>query len=433
MAYAKKASKIKWKIVIPLIVLLAAILYLIISILFFSPEEKQGVEICNYSANKTENILLKESEDIYQFSDYFYYGENLNLLKDKYDLEKKDDLIGKTIKVRNLCTNEEMIFQLDAIDHQIDLSDLKEGFYEVYVVNNLEDYRLTSLEEISDTFYTAVRNNKVNKVDLIATNNFLNLEEPLLNNYVYLNVTQTAPQANTFDILIDPAGGNDDYGTGVDLGYQGNGLLENDEMYDAAVLLKQKLEEYGLSVGITKQQKNELIDTNGFEGRVYHGYNHQAKYYFNLQFNSSSYSTAISGIEVTHSHYASSTIANQIIHDMANNVGLAGNAYMNAMQVEGVVMPSLSKGTDGRVVYDSVLQIRESGGMATGAAMITDSARGLNGGFALNNRYGMQANVIKFVYISNKEDAQLWKDQKDAIIQSLADSIANYMQVEKQK
>ena len=71
----------------------------------------------------------------------------------------------------------------------------------------------------------------------------MNLEEPLLNNYVYLNVTQTAPQANTFDILIDPAGGNDDYGTGVDLGYQGNGLLENDEMYDAAVLLKQKLEE----------------------------------------------------------------------------------------------------------------------------------------------------------------------------------------------
>lgn len=432
MAYAKRERKIKWKIVIPLILLFATVFYLIISILFFRPEEKQGVEICDYSASKTENILLKESEDIYEFSDYFYYGENLNLLKDPYDMEKTDDLIGKTIKLKNLCTGEEIIFQLDKIDHQIDLSDLNEGFYEVYVVNNLEDYRLTSLNELTDTFYTAVRAGKTQKVDLIATSNYLNLETPLAYNYVYFKVTQSQPQPNTFDILIDPAGGNDDYGTGVDLGYQGYGLLENDEMYEAAVLLKEKLEEYGLSVGITKDEKNKLIDTNGFEGRVYHGYNNNAKYYFNLQFNSSPY-PSISGIEITHSYYASSTIANQIIHDMENNVGLAGNSYNNLMQVEGVVAPSLIAGADGRAVYDSVLQIRESGGMATGAAMVSDSARGLNGGFALNNRYGMQANVIKFVYVSNQEDAQLWKDKKEEIIQSLADSIASYLQVEKTK
>ena len=63
-------------------------------------------------------------------------------------------------------------------------------------------------------FHTITRNNQSKKVEVIATNNYLKDTE-LNHNYVYLNITSDKVQKDKYDILIDPFGGNDDYGTGV--------------------------------------------------------------------------------------------------------------------------------------------------------------------------------------------------------------------------
>lgn len=431
MAYVKKPRrKIKWKIVIPLIALLLAGSYFVITILFPRPVEQKNVKICTYDANKTSNLLDKEYDNTYSISDYFFYGETLTLLNDSYTLNVNDDLYGKTIKLHNLCNGNDILFQLsNTIDQQVELGELEEGFYEVFVVNNLQEYRMTSKNEINDNFHTITRNETTKKIELIGTNSYTE-NKTLKNNYVYLKVLKDQIQKEMFDVMIDPFGGNDDYGMGVDLGYKMNKLIENDEMYKAAESLKKKLEEYGLKVGITKTAMNQEINTNGENGRVAQGYDHQAKLFLNLQFNQSVYSET-RGIEITHSAYSSSKLANQILHDLEKNVGLIGSKLYPGTVQDGARVGTLIRGDGNKDVYDSDISVRESGGRATGAGMMNENARE-NNAFATNNGKGMQGLMMKLVYISNPIDYKLWLDHQEDIISSIADSIATYYQIEKE-
>lgn len=429
MAYVKKPRrKIKWKIAIPLLCLVLTVIYLVVNVLFPRPENDEGVQICSHSVSRTTALLDREYEQTYEISDYFFYGENLSFLKDAYSLEKTDELYGKTIQLRNLCNDEKILFQLtSSIDQQIDLGELENGFYEVYVVNNLQEYRMISAGEFNDVFHTITRNETSKKVEVIATNNYLKNKE-LNYNYVYLNVTSDLIQREKYDVLIDPFGGNDDYGTGVRWGYQINGLNENDEMYKAALVLKEKLEEYGLVVGITKSSMEQKLNTNGVDGRAYIGYENEAKLYLNLQFNGSDYSST-SGIEITHSYYSSSTLANQIIHDLEENVGLMGSTLYPGTIQNGIV-PSRRVSGDGDIeLYDTNSVIRETGGVATGAGSMNAEMRESNS-FATGNKKGMQALMMRLIYVSNPVDYKLWVDNYEGIMSSIADSIATYYQIE---
>ena len=162
MAYVKKPRrKIKWKIAIPLLCLVLSVVYLLVNVLFPRTEDNEGVQICSYSISKTSALLEQEYERTYEISDYFFYGENLSFLQEPYVLGESDDLYGKTIQLRNLCNDEKILFQLtNSVDQQIDLGELEDGFYEVYIVNNLQEYRMTSSSEIDDVFHTITRNNQ---------------------------------------------------------------------------------------------------------------------------------------------------------------------------------------------------------------------------------------------------------------------------------
>lgn len=430
MAYVKKPKrKIKWKIAIPLICLILVVTYLVINVLFPHPIKTEGVTICDYDAAKTKKHLYQEQEATYEISDYFFYGENLSFLKEPYTLGEVDELYGKTIKLHNLCNDAEVLFQLSSsIDQQIDLGELENGFYEVFVVNNLQEYRLVSANEFSDEIHTVTRNEMTKKVEVISSSNYTKEETPLQKNYVYIHVASDLIQQESYDVLIDPFGGNNDNGTGVSYGFEANGLIENDEMYKAALVLKEKLEAYGLRVGITKQAIDQHLNTNGENGRAWIGYEHDAKLYLNLQFNKSEYS-ATNGIEITHSHYASSGLANQIIHDLEENVGLLGSLLYPGVIENGVAPSTMSKGDGSVAIYDFNSVIRETGGVATGAGSMSEAMRTQNV-FANGNKKGMQALMMRLVYISNPIDYKLWTDSYEQIMGSIADSVATYYRIE---
>lgn len=432
MGYVPKTKlKVKWKVAIPFFILVFLVIYLITNVFFIPKKENtDGFTICNYSQNKSMTLLNKEFENTYEINDYFFYGEALNLLKDSYDAEKSDELNGKTIKLVNLCTNEEMLFPLEnTVDHQLTLNDLSNGFYEIYLVYNLENHRLTSPKVISDVFHTVTRGETTKKVELISNKDFLGKDYPLQNNYFSIQVSSDIKQHDSYDIMLDPAGGNDDFQMGVDWGYEANGLLENDEMYKAALALQKELEKYGLSVGITKENMKEEINTYGVNGRLWKGYNKNAKLYVNLQFNSSTYDQ-VRGMEVYHSAYASPSLANKILYDLKKNANIDGSTlYASGTSVDGVVTSSLIEGMDERKVYDDIMQIRESGGKATQAGMVSETAEKMNASFAKDNVKGMQAIVIKFLYISNEEDARLWKENFNQIISETAKSIADSLKI----
>lgn len=427
----RKRLRIKWRVAIPFFTLIFLVVYLFVHVFFFhESEDSDAVTICDFSAKSTVEKLHVESESQIVISDYFFYGENLNLRKGAYDGGSDDELIGKTVKLVNLCSGEPYLFNLDnKVDHQINVSELPNGFYELYYVYNLSDQRIVMDRAVSEVFHTMTRNAQSKKVELIADNNYTKQEVPLKSYPLYLKVDSDTIQHDSVDIMLDPAGGNDDYGLGVDWGYQENGLNESDEMYSAALALKERLQKYGLSVGITKDSANHEIDTYGVNGRLAKAYNKNAKLYINLQFNSMA-NTDIRGMEVIHSSFSSSQLANTLMYDLKKNVNVEGSTlYTSSGSVDGVISASQTECDDGSVC-DDLIQIRESGGKATKAGECSENARNMNA-FAKDNVFGMQALIIKFGYISNAEDVAMWKDADrfSALMDEIARSIAASLKV----
>lgn len=427
----RKRLRVKWRVAIPFFTLLFLIGYLLVHVFFLrESEDPNAVTICDFSAKNTVEKLHIESENQMVISDYFFYGENLNLRKDAYHGENDDEMIGKTVKLVNLCSGEPYLFNLDnKIDHQINVSELPNGFYELYYVYNLSDQRIVMDRAVNEVFHTMTRNSQSKKVELIADNNYTKQEVPLKSYPLYLKVDSDIVQHDSLDIMLDPAGGNDDYGLGIDWGYQENGLNESDEMYSAALALKERLEKYGLIVGITKDSANHEIDTYGVNGRLAKAYNKHAKLYINLQFNSMA-NTDIRGMEIIHSSFSSSQLANTLMYDLKKNVNVVGSTlYTSSGSVDGVISASQTDCDDGSVC-DDVIQIRESGGKATKAGECSENARNMNA-FAKGNVFGMQALLIKFGYISNAEDVAMWKDADrfSALMDEIARSIAASLKV----
>ena len=124
MAYApKQKRKIRWKLVIPLLLLIALILYAIITVLLPDTDDEQGYTICGLNEEKSAQLLNKQNAQIYEIQDYTYYGESLGLYTDTYDTESNDELVGKTLQLHNLCNDKVATMTIDAdVDLKISLS-----------------------------------------------------------------------------------------------------------------------------------------------------------------------------------------------------------------------------------------------------------------------------------------------------------------------
>ena len=436
MAYAprKREFKVKWKVLLPLLLLCILVIYAGSSVLFQKKEAKEKFTVCGFTAEKTASVLNKKSADTISFNDYLYYGESLGLYEQTYSPLNKDTTSGKSIVLHNVCDDSEVTMTMgDTVDQKIVLQDVKEGFYEVSVIDNLVKKRVVFADKIADnTFSTVARNGKVQEVSIIADSSLLADQDINMDqNYMFLNVTSKDVTDDQIDVLIDPYGMNVDLQTVPDPGNEANGLVENDEMYEAAELLKKELEGYGLRVEITKSNKDEVIATYGDDGRLAKGYNKHAKYYLLLRFNANAMSTSSSGMEIWHSAYSSGSMARTIMYHMEKD-GLVEASPLNYDNYNwpGIASSNLAIGRlDNEQIYDMNLQLRESGGRATLAAKYSETSRDENKSF--ESADGMQGVELDFGYITNSNDASNWKNNKEKIIASCANAFANAINVKK--
>ena len=427
MAYVprQRRYKVRWKVVDPLLVLIALIVYLLIGM--FLPSNHQEVKkftVCGLNEEQTIKALHKTSKETISVSDYLYYGESLDLYEKKYSPENKDTLSGKTVELKNICDGKTISMTMEnTVDQKILLDEIPEGYYEVSIIDNLVKKRVIFQQPLKENaFYTAQRKGKVNKVSLIADTQLLkDYQITLDKNYLFLQVTSQTPRKGDIDVLIDPFGMNTDLTWLPDEGSKVNGLNENDEMYKAAVLMKKELEEkYGLRVAITKASKDEKGKAYGSDGRLAKGYKQHAKYYLFLRFSNYANDT-IRGFEVAHSYYSSKTLARNLTYGVHKNLKMPLSPMYTGSDA-GIVTGLLAEGADGKTIYDTNLYLRESGGRATLAGKYSETSQEQNADFV--NANGMQGLEIDFVYISNKEDAALWKKQKNAIIKETARAFA---------
>ncbi|MDH6365917.1 MULTISPECIES: N-acetylmuramoyl-L-alanine amidase [unclassified Breznakia] len=434
MSYAPRRRKLNYKVVIPLLVLLVFIAYLGFHLAFGNTKEThENYTICNFSGEKTVETIHHKMKDDFTVADYTFYGESLALFKNAYTGEVSDPLSSMTVKLKNLCTGEETPYVLDkGLDRKVLLTNLSDGIYEIYVSENLTDKRVVFDGDVDDSITTITRNGKNKEVRVFTDQNILkDYDVKLKKNYLFLEISETKLKKDAYDVAIDPAGLDSSFTNGVvSNGNEGNGLVEAKEMYDAALSLKEKLESKGLKVLILRND-SDVTDTYGRDGRIAKAYNAGAKYYFRLAFDVD-VSSDTTGFNILYSGHASNMFAARIGYDFHQKTGLKGcTIYMKTTDEMGVIQAALINGLlDERQVYDSDLWLRETGGRATQAGLYSENTKKGTASFAYNNPYGMNTLNIYFGFVSNRDDANTWKQQKEQIITSLADSISTYLQLE---
>ncbi len=429
MAYAprkRNTKKIKWIIALCVIVFFGGIFA-------YTQVEKEKTKaeftICGLTHDKSVKRLQKQYERTYSVSDYLFYGESLNLYKNAYDVEKNDPISGKSIILRDICSGKEYSFVLrNKIDSQIILNTIKAGYYEIFVVDDLREKRVVFDNPVNDSIVGVARNNKHLKYELIADSSYYDSKGVKVDNYAFLAVSKTKLEKEQYDIAIDPGAYDYDFSEySLNEGSVGNGLVEYQETYKAALSLQKHLEAKGLKVIIVRGEKEEL-NSYGEDGRLARAYNANAKYYIRLSFSQSTLD--YEGMDITYSGHANGNLSKQIVYNLSRNSGVSISALYSPNE-PGVRSGDLLKGTlDKRIVYDSDLWIRESGGKATQAGMYSKNAQENTGPFAKDNRHGMNGISINLGYLTSSKDVQYWQTSQDAYMKAIADGMAMYLTIE---
>lgn len=430
MKYAPKARR-KWnlKIIIPLLIVAIIMVTFGVQNLLQDSEDEKKYTVCGFTHEKSKERLEKKYEQTYTLSDYMFYGESLNLYKDTYNATSVDDLAGKSVILKDVCSSKEYSYVIrSTIDSQIVMNNLTEGFFEVYVVEDLIEKRVVFSGNVNDSITTLQRNGKRHEVNLLANSDYYNEREIKMDqNYLFIKVSESKDD-DLYDIAIDPAANDKDYTWTVNKGSEGNGLVEYQETYKAAQLLKEKLEANGLKVLIVRNE-NEEINSYGEDGRLERAYNAKAKYYIKLHFEESDLD--YDGMDIYYSGHSNGSFSKQIIYYLSRNSSVKLSSVYNISD-PGNIQCMLYEGMDGRTVYDANLAIREAGGKATQAGMYSENAQKGTASFAKDNVYGMNAISINLGYLTSKSDVDYWLNHREEYMNALSAGIISYLNLKQE-
>lgn len=411
----KRQFRWTWKLGVAL-VLMALLLSFLVMYLFQSNEVQADFHACDYT-NSQMLDLQDQSQQTIELEDYLFYGETLALYMDPYDGEE-DDIYGKTMELVNICTGDQYSFTIgNTVDRQIFLPDLSDGTYEIYLIDSFQRKRVVFVEAVqSEPFQTVRREGKVKEATLIADQSAL---EPyggkLSKNYAFLTIDTVTPKEDKADVLIDPYGLYTTVWGGVDVGFSGYDIVEYKETYQVALAMKEKLESYGLTVLLARDEE-EVVEYYGENCRASKGYAADANYLISIGF---TYGSGHEGIETYHGVQSSTRLTNDLMYYLLKNYEIEGSStYTSETNIAGIFSSSYAKGEDGRNVYDSMPIFRESGGKATLTGSYNEQSKE-NSMYAQEN--GMQGIELDLACLSEKDDVAFYKENKTMIIEGLCE------------
>lgn len=384
--------------------------------------------ICDQSLSKTQALFeTMHFESSISFNDYLIYGETLNLFANPYQLGQTDPFVGKTLVLKNLCDGYEWVYMLEKnIDGQIPLELLPKGFYEVYIVEDLQRKRLISSEDIMLNFYPIQREDQTLEITLMAKKTY-GYEEELIaldERYFFLDIHElkATDHSEIYDVVIDPA--HSTYVNGsIERGRSAFNLIEANETLRLALLLKEDLEEVGLKVYLTRDDHEDVLDLYGLDGRLHQAYLSHAKYYIELNM---MYSTneEIRGSSIYYSRYSSNRFATLVFKSYLSDTELIARGTGSAGNIDGVKVAPSYEG------YDAIPVIRESGGRILGAGTMSE-ASSVNASFNEDARIGLQSLSLDLIHLSNIKDVEYFSAHMDQLSTNLSLGILDFLRIEK--
>ncbi|MGI6581956.1 MAG: hypothetical protein ACOX1M_06520 [Erysipelotrichaceae bacterium] len=424
-----KKVKIKWNVVVPLVLSIILVSYLLISLIAGLFGSKTGdldiYTIGNFNAKKTLDII--NSEDRSQpilIKDYNFYGESLNLYFESYgdDITKSNTLNGKTVILKDLINSNNIVTFADLtkdVDNQINLNKLTPGFYSLYIVDGDVTFRAyyQSVLSTNNTFYTVSRYGKNYKIEVIADKNLFdeinsNKKKPLTDvldqNYIYINVT-VAQEYPQYDIAISTSPALTMSGISL-VGEQVGDFIEAEQMYELALKVKSALEAKGLKVLVLKDEFGQDIQYYGKGGTLEKAYKSGAKYMIHLDMD------FYGNIGVMYANRSSGRLAKAVYGYLFKETEIYPNdKYLFKCDVD----------TNG--VTDLQYEIREAGGAVLSAGTYSESAQ--KNTFAYNNKYGIDTIQIVTINMSDSTARSLWSQQKEKVASAIVKGILEYLQI----
>lgn len=315
--------------------LLIVALFIILLIYLIIQNNK---ETTTTSASVDEILDIIDEENEAEVSRYIVYGTHLNVegsidisdsdIKDVTVVAKKST--GEEIEIDTSYDYEdgELSFStLDNINEGLDLETLELNNYYILlkIVNSTEDikyYSMSNDTEYTDQieYYTLTRNNSNNRINISFVNSN-NISALALN----VSKVHKLPE-DVYDVVIDPGHGGSDGGA-ISGRYE-----EADIVLDCSLELKEKLEDLGLKVLITRDgTETDEYDTYNIydeDGRVTMANESAAKILVSLHMNSNESDFVDGGVEV----YAAPHLDLSLAKSFADNIVKTANTTYSEME-----------------------------------------------------------------------------------------------------
>lgn len=400
--------------------------------------EQETVEINEYYIYGTSlNIkgTLKLEDTNYEEIDLVLYNKDLKLKKEE-TAEKRFIKIPIKIEIEDktitFCLSE-------LINDGLYLDDIKKGNYTLFLrtkhkeqteekeVISYKYYTLNNKTEYKETtYYTMKKHDK--KVLINSENEYQTL---------MLNITENKDKTDVYDIVVDAGHG------GIDPGAVSGEEKESTYTLDIALKLKEKLEESGLKVKLTRDKnslkEDEYFDEYGPGGRAQISHEVNAKYLISIHLNKNT-SKSVHGVELYTPANINYDFAKNLVEEIVNNTSIEYSNRKTFKMYNGVYTHNFTK----EEINDSIEQyankkykpyeittnsnylymIRETGGYITGAYVDDRNEKQTANDYYKSN-IGAEAYLLETCYLSNKNDLNILKEEQEQYVNAIATSIIN--------
>lgn len=385
---------------------------------------------------------LKVEEEAINIDNIFIYGTHLNFSGNLVNDNNLDIVLynGEFIEYKINIDNDSSSFNLsNNINDGIFLDDIPVGKYYVFLRSNTKDmddkekhkyYILKNTTDYKEMIYYTL-SNKNNKITINNDDEYKTL---------MLNVLENKDR-EIYDIVIDPGHG------GKDSGANKNGYYEKDLTMKIALNLKQKFENNGVKVKLTREENqlsnNEKLNDYGIHGRAVIPYEVNSKFLLSIHLNSNYYSY-VNGIEL----YTPANINYDFIKNVANNIHENAKVNYSSNKINKVF-----DGIYTRVFTDSDIEkskkdfleknmnpydittksnyyfmIRETGGIMTGA-YVDDRNKEIGYNPYVKSNIGAEAYLMELGYLSNKDELNNVINNIDKYTDAIVNSFINYLNI----
>ena len=393
--------------------------------------------------NPYYDMLLKtEKESFIDLIEYNRYGKHLNM-KFETDItnpklvlkDKEQDYVIPLYKDGNYYVTGEYInagINLDTIPlgnyvvllKETTKNDKGEDINKYYhfknatTYSNMEYYTMTRKDENGENY-----NNKVDfAFDTFREYNFLKID-----------VRRSSLPNNVYDIILDPGHG------GSDPGAVNGKYHEADFNLKYALALKERLEELGLKVKLTRESDIN-IKTYGEGSRTGIPYETGAKLMLSLHQNSGN--KYARGVEIYMAYGDNSHMAKKLADNIAtrtssgysnNNINkVSDGVYLRVFTESDIANSTKQAAKKGWTYYTQKPNttyyyfIRETGGYMT-KGFVDGRNPDYEANPYINANYGVEAYLVEMGFISNKNNLQSLKDEEDNYLEGLVESIKYYV------